>query len=86
MYYLLGSSYYKEGNYVAAKANFEKAVKAYPNKSSYWEALAYTKIYLRDRAGAKNDLIKAIKVLKREDAVKNAAKIEALEGYMLNLR
>ena len=86
LYYLLGSSYYKEGNYVAAKANFEKAVKAYPNKSSYWEALAYTKIYLRDRAGAKNDLIKAIKVLKREDAVKNAAKIEALEGYMLNLR
>ncbi len=86
LYYLLGSSYYKEGNYPAAKENFEKAVRAYPNKSSYWEALAYTKIYLRDKTGAKNDLTKAIKVLKREDSVKNAAKIEALEGYMMNLR
>lgn len=86
LYYLLGSSYYKEGRYLDAKENFEKAARAYPNKSSYWEALAYTKIYLKDRAGAKNDLTKAIKALKREDAVKNAAKIEALEGYMMNLK
>jgi len=86
LYYLLGSSYYKEGNYQAAKENFEKAARAYPNKSSYWEALAYTKIYLKDKAGAKDDLIKAIKALKREDSIKNAAKIEALEGYMMNLK
>lgn len=86
IYYLLGSSYYKEGNYLAAKDNFEKAVRAYPNKSSYWEALAYTKIYLKDRSGAKNDLAKAVKVLKKEDPNKNAAKIEALEGYMMNLK
>ena len=86
LYYLLGSSYYKEGKYMDAKENFEKAVRAYPNRSSYWEALAYTKIYLRDKEGAKNDLLKAVKALKREDAIKNAAKIEALEGYMMNLK
>ena len=86
IYYLLGSAYYKEGNYLAAKENFEKAARAYPNKSSYWEALAYSKIYLRDKAGAKNDLARAVKALKKEDAIKNAAKIEALEGYMTNLK
>ncbi len=85
LYYLLGSAYYKEGKYIEAKDNFEKAVKAYPKKSSYWEALAYTKIYLRDTKGAKTDLERAIKILKNENGVNNNARIEALERYAQNL-
>lgn len=86
LYYLLGSSYYKEGKFADAKINFEKAAKAYPNRSSYWEALAYTKIHLKDKTGAQNDLVMAVKVLKKESAVKNAAKIEALEAYIASLK
>lgn len=86
LYYLLGSAYYKEGKYIEAEENFEKAVKAYPKKPSYVEALAYTKIYLKDTKGAKADLEKAIKLLKNEDSIKNAARIEALERYAQNLR
>ncbi len=84
-YYLLGSVYYKEGKYVEAKDCFEKAVKAYPKKASYREALAYTKIYLRDTKGAKEDLEKVIRILKNESEVKNAARIEALERYASGL-
>lgn len=86
LYYLLGSAYYKEGKYIEAKDSFEKAVKAYPKKASYREALAYTKIYLKDTKGAKEDLEKVVKLLKNESGTKNAARIEALERYAQNLR
>jgi len=86
LYYFIGSSYYKEGKYGLAKVNFEKAVKAYPHKALYLEALAYTKIYLKDNKGAKEDLKKAVRELKNEGETKNSARIEALEGYMKNLK
>lgn len=86
LYYLLGSSYYKEGNYTEAKKNFEKATKAYPDKATYWEALAYTKLYMKDSKGAKEDLQKAIRVLNKEGQSKNAAKIESLENYIRSIR
>lgn len=86
LYYLLGSAYYKEGKYIEAKANFEKAIKAYPKRAAYREALAYTKIYLKDAEGAKADLEKTIKLLKNEDEIKNASRIEALERYIQNIR
>ncbi len=86
LYYLLGSAYYKEGKYIEAKESFEKAVKAYPKKAAYWEALAYTKIYLKDTKGAKADLERAIKIMKNEKGAANNTRIEALERYANNLR
>ena len=86
LFYLMGSTYYKEGNFIEAKENFEKAVKAYPNNATYLESLAYTKIYLRDNQGAKEDLKKAVKALRNESEKKNGARIERIEGYMKNIR
>jgi len=86
LYYLLGSAFYKEGKYIDAKVNFEKAVKAYPKKATYWEALAYTKIFLKDYAGAKADLTRVIRLLKTEGETKNSARIESIENYMRNLK
>lgn len=86
LFYLMGSTYYKESNFIEAKENFEKAVKAYPNNATYLESLAYSKIYLRDNQGAKADLKKAIKALKNEGENKNSARIERIEGYMKNIK
>lgn len=86
LYYLLGSAYYKEGKYIEAKESFERAVKAYPKKAAYWEALAYTKIYLKDTKGAKTDLERAIKIMKNEKSAANNTRIEALERYANNLK
>lgn len=86
LYYLLGSAYYKEGKYTEAKTNFEKAVKAYPKKAAYREALAYTKIYLKDTKGAKADLERAIKILKNEKGASGNTRIEALERYAGSLK
>ncbi len=86
LFYLLGSAYYKQGKFKEAKENFEKALKAYPKEVSYWEALAYTNIYLKDTAAAKEAMQKAVRVLKNDGETKNAAKIERLEGYMRDIR
>lgn len=86
IFYLLGSTYYKEGKFTEAKDSFEKAVRAYPDRATYWEALAYAKIYLRDASGAKAALSNAIKALKKDGETKNAAKIERIEAYMRNIR
>ena len=86
IFYLLGSAYYKEGRYKEAKNNFEKATKAYPKEVSYWEALAYANIYLKDATAAKEALQKAVRVLKNDGETKNAARIERIEGYMRGIR
>lgn len=86
IFYLLGSTYYKEGKFTEAKVAFEKSVRAYPNRATYWEALAYTKIYLKDGTGAKSDLNNAIKALKKDGERRNAHKIERIEAYMRNIR
>lgn len=86
VHYLLGSVYYKEGKYTQAKACFEKAVKAFPNKAQYWEALAYTKIYLKDTVGAKAAIERTIRILKKEGEKKNLMRIERLQAYSDSLK
>lgn len=85
VYYYMGSTYYKNGNYRKALECFEKVTSAYPNEPIYLEAQAYTKIYLRDNEGAKNDIKKTIQLLEKKGKSNNMDKITNLYNYMQSL-
>ncbi len=85
LYYYLGRTYYQLGYYQTALECFEQALIKYPNNPVYLEAIAYTKIYLSDKTGAKADITRAISLLEKSGKTKNAEKIRYLKNYLKTL-
>lgn len=85
--YYIGQTYYRARRYFEALKAFKIATSHYPNRANYFEAQAYTKIYMKDSKGAKQDIEHALNLYKKSNKNdSNLNKIQNLEKYYMMLK
>ncbi|MBR1976790.1 tetratricopeptide repeat protein [bacterium] len=87
--YNIGRNYYRLGKYSEAVLYFDRAIKGNPRDPKFYEMRAYSKIYLRNVAGAKKDLREAIKIYGLQSYMPGSnagARKASLEKYYRSLR